>query len=89
MKRRLTGEIKVIGYYPIVGGECLFILPFEVAEQWEKRKNTYAIALCWQGKLYFRQIYDRKDQYCFKFFNHVIYLSEIERTEGTHSYINV
>lgn len=88
MKRRLTGEIKVIGYYPVAGGECVFVLPIEAAKQWEERKNAYAIALCWQGKLHFRQIYDRKGQYYFKFFNRAIYLSEIERTEGTHSYIH-
>lgn len=87
MKRRLNGEVKVIGYYPVVGGECLYVLSFEIAEQWEERKNTYAIALCWQRKLHFRQLYYRKGEYCFKFFNHVIYLSEIERTEGTHSYM--
>lgn len=82
MKRRLNGEIKAIGCYSVVGGECLYVLPFEIAKQWEERKNTYAIALCWQGKLHFRQIYYRNCQYCFKFFNRVIYLSEIERTEA-------
>ena len=89
MKRKLTGEVKVIGFYSLVGLECLYILPFEIAEQWEERKNTYAIALCWKGKLHFRQLYYRNCQYCFKFFNRVIYLSEIERTEGTHAYITV
>lgn len=87
MKRKLSGEIKVIGYYPVAGGQYIYVLPFEIAEQWEEQKNTYAIALCWQGKLHFRQLYYRKENYCFKFFNHVIYLSEIERTEGTHDYV--
>lgn len=87
MKRTLSGEIKVIGYYPIAGGKCLYLLPFDVAECWEVKKNTYAVALCWKGKLHFRQLYYRNCQYCFKFFNKVIYLSEIERTEGTHDYI--
>ena len=86
MKRKLSGEIKVIGYYS-VGGECLYILPFEAANEWEYKKNTEAIALCWQGKKCFRQLYVRRGQYCFKFFNHIIYLSEIMRTEGTHDYI--
>ena len=86
MKRTLSGEIKVIGYYPIVGGECLYILPFEDAIYWECKKNKSAIALYWQGKKRFRQLYIRHGQYCFKFFNHVIYLSEIERTEGTCIY---
>lgn len=89
MKRRLTGEVKVIGYYPVAGTTVLYVLSFEKAKYWEEKKNTYAIALCWQGKLYFRQIYNRKDEYCFKFFNRVIYLSEMERTEGTHDYINL
>lgn len=86
MKRKTTGEIKVIGYYPVAGGECLCILPFEDATYWECKKNKPAIALYWQGKKRFRQLYIRRGQYCFKFFNHVIYLSEIERIEGI-SYI--
>lgn len=89
MKRRLTGEIKVIGYYSVAGGECLYILPFEVANEWEYKKDYEAIALCWQGKKCFRQLYVRRGQYCFKFFNRIIYLSEILRTEGTHAYITV
>lgn len=86
MKRRLTGEIKVIGYYPAAGSALLYVLPFEFANEWEL-KGYDAIALCWQGKLHFRKLYLRKDEYCFKFFNRVIYLSEVERTEGTHDYI--
>ena len=86
MKRRLCGEIKIIGYYPI-GGNCLYVLPFELAEVWEEKKNNNSIALCWEGKLHFRQLYYRKGEYCFKFLNHMIFLSEIERTEGTHAYI--
>lgn len=89
MKRRLTGEIKVIGYYPVAGMQTLYVLPFEDAIVWEEMKGRESIALCWQGKKYFRQLYYRAGDYCFKFFNHIIYLSEIAGTEGTHSYINV
>lgn len=89
MKRILLGEIKVVGYYPVAGGECLYLLPFEDAFKWKLKKGYDAIALLWQGKLYFRKLYYRQCQYCFKFFNHVIYLSEFERTEGTHAYITV
>lgn len=89
MKRRLTGEIKVVGYYPVASLEALYVLPFEDASIWEEKKGKEAIALCWQGKKCFRQLYFRRGQYCFKYFNRVIYLSEIVRTEGTHSYIYV
>lgn len=89
MKRRLSKEIKVIGNYPVVGMQALYVLPPEYVEYWEEKKGNYSIALCWQGKLHFRQLYIRNGVYCFKFFNHVIYLSEVERTEGTHSYINI
>ena len=87
MKRTVTGEIKVIGYYSVAGGKYLYLLPFEVAEDWEEKKNTYAIALCWKGKLHFRQVYERKNGYCFKFFNRWIYISDIEFTEGTHEWL--
>lgn len=89
MKRRVSGEIKVIGYYPVAGMTPLYVLPFDEAEEWEYRKHESFIAFCWQGKKHFRRLYFRRGEYCFKFFNHVIYLSEIECTEGTHSYINV
>lgn len=89
MKRRLSGKIEVIGYYPVVGLTALYVLPFEAAKEWEWQKGCDAIALCWQGKLHFRQLYFRKDEYCFKFFNHIIYLSEVVRTEGTHDYIEL
>lgn len=89
MKRRLTGEIKVIGYYPVAGMMALYVLPFEDANVWEYKKGESSIALYWQGKKCFRQLYFRRGQYCFKFFNRVIYLSEVIHTEGTHSYINV
>ena len=89
MKRRLSGEIKVVGYFPVASCECLYILPFEFADKWQIKKGYDAIALCWRGKLHFRKFYFRNSEYCFKFFNRVIYLSEIERTEGTHSYINI
>lgn len=87
MKRKLTGEVKVIGYYPVVGLSALYVLPFEIAKEWECQKGCEAIALCWQSKLHFRQLYFRKGEYCFKFFNRIIYFSEVERTEGTHDYI--
>lgn len=87
MKRRLFGEINVIGYYPVGGMEALYVLSPQYYEYWEKKKNTYAIALCWRGNLHFRQIYLRKDEYCFKFFNRIFYLSEVIRTEGTCDYI--
>lgn len=89
MKRKMSGEIKVIGYYLVAGMKALYMLPFEDAKEWEERKGNDSVALYWQGKKYFRQLYYRNCQYCFKFFNRVIYLSEFERTEGTHSYINV
>lgn len=89
MKRRLIGEIKVVGYYSVASGEYLYMLPFEDAIEWEYKKDKPSIALCWQGKKHFRQLYYRQSQYCFKFFNRVIYLSEFERTEGTHTYITV
>lgn len=87
MKRTLSGEIKVIGYYPVAGGKWLYILPFETAEAWEEQKRADVLALCWRGKLCFRQVYYRDKGACFKFFNRVIYLDEITRTEGTHEYI--
>lgn len=77
MKRKLTGEVKVIGYISVAGGECLYLLPFEIAEQWEERKNACAIALCWNGKLHFRQLYYRRKGFCFKFFNSIIYMKDI------------
>lgn len=89
MKRRITGEIKVIGYYPVAGMTALYVLPFEDATEWEYKKGSNSIALYWQGKKHFRQLYFRRGQYHFKFFNRVIYLSEIIRTEGTHGYIYV
>lgn len=82
MKRRLTGEIKVIGYYPVAGMTALYVLPFEVVSDWEYRKGNDAIALLWNGKVCFRQIYYRNNGGCFKFFNKWIYLSELVRTEG-------
>lgn len=87
MKRKLTGESHRL--FPVAGYDCLYVLPFETAFKWELKKDCEAIALCWQGKLHFRKLYFRKGEYCFKFFNHIIYLSEIARTEGTHSYIIV
>lgn len=83
MKRRLNGKIKVVGYYSIAGCECLYVLPFEQAFKWELKKGYDAIALLWQGKLYFRKLYFRNSEYCFKFFNRIIYISEIMHTEET------
>lgn len=82
MKRKLTGELKVIGYYQEVGITPLYVLPFENAEKWKQQKGNDAIALCWKGKMHYRQIYYRDKGPCFKFFNHVIYLEEIMRAEG-------
>ena len=89
MKRRMFGEIKIIGYYPVAGLTMLYVLPFEYALEWEEKKGTDSIALYWQGKKHFRQLYFRRGQYCFKFFNRVFYLSEIIRIEGTYEYIYV
>lgn len=89
MKRRLTGEIRVAGYIPVMGCECLYVLPFGMACKWEEKKGYDAIALLWQGKLYFRKLYFRNSQFCFKFFNHIIYFNEIERIDGTPIYIQV
>ena len=89
MKRRLTGEIKFVGYYPVAGGKYLYVLPFEEAFKWEQKKGYDAIALLWEGKLYFRKLYFRNSDYCFKFFNRILYISEIERTEGSHAYVLV
>lgn len=87
MKRKMSGEIKVVGYYSVAGGECIYVLPFEDSEYWEYKKRYVAIALCWQGKKHFRRLYFRRGQYCFKFFNRAIYLSEIEFIEGTHEWL--
>lgn len=77
MKRRLSGEFKVIGIYPVAGMKALFVLPWHMANFWEGKKGCDAIALIWEGKLYFRTIYFRQDGACFKFFNHIIYLEDI------------
>lgn len=77
MKRTLSGDIKVIGYYPVARMTALYVLPFEDAVEWEDRKGNSSIALCWNGKLHFRQLYYRKNGFCFKFFNHIIYVEDI------------
>ena len=87
MKRALMGKYNIIGVYTICNTKALFVLSWDLAKYWEDKKGNDAIALCWNGKLHFRQLYYRKENYCFKFFNHVIYLSEIERTEGTYDYV--
>lgn len=87
MKRNLTGKIKIIGCYPVAGGECLYVLPFEMSIVWAERKGADSIAICWRGKLHFRQLYYRKDGFVFKFFNHVFYLSEMYASRNLH--INV
>lgn len=89
MKRRMTGEVKVIGYFPVAGMTALYALPFEMADYWEDKKGNSAIALLWQGKICYRTLYYRTNGACFKFFNVWIYLSEFCRTEGTHDYIMV
>lgn len=87
MKRKLTGGIKAIGYYPVIGMKALYILPFEVADEWQERKGTEAIALLWNGKIHFRKLYYRNRGACFKFFNRIIYLNEIVRIEATYVHI--
>lgn len=77
MKRRLNGEFKVIGIYPVAGMKALFVLPWDISKVWEDKKGNAAIAIIWNGKLYFRTIYFRRDRACFKFFNHIIYLEDI------------
>lgn len=89
MKRKVSGEIKVIGYYSVAGMTTLYVLPFEMSNYWEDKKGNEAIALFWQGKVCYRTLYYRTNGACFKFFNNWIYLSEIIRTEGTHDYIYV
>lgn len=77
MKRNLPGKIKIIGYYPVADGESLYVLPFEMSIVWAERKQADSIALCWRGKLHFRQLYYRKGGFVFKFFNRAFYLSEM------------
>lgn len=43
----------------------------------------------WGNPRYQVTIKDESGQYCFKFFNRIIYLSEILRTDGTRAYITV
>lgn len=78
MNRTLHGKFGVIGIYPVVGMKALFVLSWDLAKFWEDKKGNDAIALCWNGKLYFRKLYNRRDGFCFKFFNHIIYLEDIE-----------
>ena len=87
MKRRLSGEIKVVGCYQVAGHECLYVLPFEMSIVWAERKQADTIALCWRGKLHFRQLYYRKGGFVFKFFNRAFYLSEMYASRNLH--INV
>lgn len=77
MNRTLHGKFDVIGLYQVCNTKTLFVLSWDLAKFWEDKKGNDAIALCWNGKLYFRSIYYRKDGACFKFFNHVIYLEDI------------
>ena len=77
MKRTLHGKFDVIGFYEVAGMKALFVLPWNIAKLWENKKGTDAIALCWNGKLYFRQLYYRREGFCFKFFNHIIYVEDI------------
>lgn len=78
MNRTLSGKYDVIGIYHVDGTKALFVLSWDLAKVWEDKKGNDAIALCWNGKLYFRQLYYRRDGFCFKFFNHIIYLEEVE-----------
>lgn len=77
MKRTLSGKYDVIGIYPICNTKALFVLSWDLAKVWEDKKCNDTIALCWNGKLYFRQLYYRRNGFCFKFFNHIIYLEDI------------
>lgn len=77
MKRTLQGKFDIIGIYPVSNMKTLFVLVWDLAKVWEDKKSTDAIALCWNGKLYFRTIYYRRDGACFKFFNRIIYLEDI------------
>lgn len=77
MKRTLSGKFEIIGIYPVGYTKALFVLPWYMAKVWEDKKGTDAIALIWEGKLYFRTIYYRAYGACFKFFNHIIYLEDI------------
>lgn len=84
MKRRIKGEIKVIGYYPVAGMTALYVLPFESVEYWSmlKGRNEQYIALLWNGKMYFRQLYWRRNmEFAFKFFNSWFYLNEAIRID--------
>lgn len=79
MKRTLCGKYEVIGIYSVCNMKTLFVLSWNLAKIWEDKKSKDAIALCWNGKLYFRQLYyrNRRDGLCFKFFNQIIYLEDI------------
>nr|DAG26451.1 MAG TPA: hypothetical protein [Caudoviricetes sp.] len=77
MNRILHGKFDIIGIYPVAGMKALFVLPWDNAKVWEDKKSNDAIALIWEGKLCFRQLYYRRDGLCFKFFNHAIYLEDI------------
>lgn len=79
MNRSLKGKFNVIGIYPICNIKTLLVLSWDLAKYWEDKKGNDAIALCWNGKIYFRQLYYRKDGFCFKFFNNIIYLDDITR----------
>lgn len=84
--KKLSGEIKVVGYYPSSESPLLYIVPSD--KEWEQKKGYEAIAFCYQGVLHFRKLYYARGG-CYFRFKRNIYLSQIERTEGTHSYIYV
>lgn len=79
MKRKLRGTYKIIGIYicdcPIQ--KALLVLPWNMAKLWEAKKGYDSIALIWNGKLHFRQLYYRRDGWGFKFFNRFIYIEDI------------
>ena len=77
MKRTLQGKFNIIGLYLVTSTNSLYVLPWEIARSWENEKVSDAIALCWNGKLHFRQLYYRRGSFCFKFFNRTIYLDDI------------
>lgn len=79
MRRTAVGRLSIIGIYPLCNTKDLFVLSWDLAKYWEDKKGNDAIALCWNGKIYFRQLYCREDGFCFKFSNHIIYLGDIIR----------
>lgn len=79
MKRTLHGKYNIMGIYPVSSTKALFVLPWNISKVWEDKKGNDSIALIWNGKLHFRQLYYRRDGLGFKFFNRFIYIEDIIR----------